>query len=205
MKRFKFLLSAHTAVLMILWTFSASSLNFALAQQPTLTPTPQGPSTGVYITVITEEPQINVRMGPGSSVYPVVGTLVRGATAAALGRSPGGDWIQIEYAGAPGNRGWVYSPLVQITGGALQIVEPPPTPVPPATATIDPTLIAQFNVEPTRTRLPTFTPPPSLAAPTFSEPTVADDPDSIPLAVLIISLGSLGIVSLIGSAFFRRR
>jgi len=190
---------------MILWTFSAPSLNLVLAQQPTATPAPQGPSTGIYITVVTEEPQINVRMGPGSSIYPVVGTLVRGATATAYGRSPGGDWIQIEYAGAPGNRGWVYSPLVQITGGTLQIVEPPPTPVPPATATIDPTLIAQFNVEATSTRLPTFTPPPSLVSPTFPEPYVADDLDSIPLAVLIMSLGSLGIVGLIGSALIRRR
>lgn len=205
MSHTRFRHSLPLTLLLFLWVFSHGFSNRVQAQQPTVTPAVPGSASGIYITVITEEPQINVRMGPGSSVYPVVGKLPRGATATAFGRSPGGDWIQIEYAGAPGNRGWVYSPLVQITGGPLQIVEPPPTPVPPATATIDPTLIAQFSIEPTSTRLPTFTPPPSLTVPTFPGSGTPADPDSIPLAVLILSFGSLGIVGLISSVFFKRR
>ena len=130
--------------------FSLAAILFApissvvLARQTTDTPVVQVASTGMFITVITEEPKINVRMGPSSAIYPIVGSLLRGATAPALGKSPGGDWIQIEYPGAPYDKGWVYSPLVQVSpqGGTLLVIEPPPTPVPPPTSTIDPTLAA---------------------------------------------------------------
>ncbi|MDO9302076.1 MAG: SH3 domain-containing protein, partial [Anaerolineales bacterium] len=107
--------------LIFLGTFFASTSPVVLALQLTATP---AADAGMYITVITDEPQINVRMGPSSSIYPIVGTLPTGSTAPALGRSPGGDWIQIEYAGAPNNAGWVYSPLVQVSPGTLRIVEP---------------------------------------------------------------------------------
>ncbi len=205
MKRIEFQITILTILLVIFWTFSASSLTVVLAQEPTATPAPQVSSSGIYITVITDEPQINVRMGPSSSIYPIVGILVRGAVAPALGRSPGGDWVQIEYVGAPNNTGWVYSPLVEVSGGTLQIVEPPPTPVPPPTSTIDPTLAAQFNILPTNTRLPTFTPPPSLVAPVYTETIPPPGTDSVPMAVIIMSLGAFGVVGFIGSLFIRRR
>jgi len=64
--------------------------------------------------------------------------------------------------------GWVYAANVTLTG-ALHIVESPPTLTPLATATFDPTLLAAFQSEPTATRLPTFTPPPPLVRPTFTE------------------------------------
>jgi hypothetical protein len=166
--------------------------------------TPSVPDAGMYITVITEEPQINVRMGPSSSIYPIVGTLPAGSTAPALGRSSGGDWIQIEYAGAPNNIGWVYSPLVQVSPGTLRIVDPPPTPVPPATSTIDPTLAAQFNILPTNTRLPTFTPPPSLNVPTYIVGTTPEAQGAVPVAVIILALGALGIIGFLLSLFLRR-
>jgi hypothetical protein len=158
----------------------------------------------MYVTVITDEPQINVRMGPGSIVYPIVGTLPTGTTVPALGRSPGGDWVQIEYPGAPNNAGWVYSPLVQVSAGTLRIVEPPPTPVPPATSTLDPTLVAQFNIVPTNTRLPTFTPPPTLAVPVFMESTTVDSENPVSLALIIISLAILGGAGFMLSLFLRR-
>jgi hypothetical protein len=166
--------------------------------------TPSVPDAGMYITVITEEPQINVRMGPSSSIYPIVGTLPAGSTAPALGRSSGGDWIQIEYAGAPNNIGWVYSPLVQVSPGTLRIVDPPPTPVPPATSTIDPTLAAQFNILPTNTRLPTFTPPPSLNVPTYIVGTAPEAQGAVPVAVIILALVALGIIGFLLSLFLRR-
>lgn len=156
----------------------------------------------MFITVVTDEPQINVRLGPSSTIYPVVGTLLTGSTAPALGRSQGGDWIQIEFPTAPGGRGWVYSPLVQVSPpGTLQVVAPPPTPVPPATATIDPTLAAQFIIEPTSTRLPTFTPPPTLSPSSF-ESTGANE-ESIPLAAIILAFGVLGAVGFVLSLFRR--
>jgi len=187
--------------LVSLGIFFASTSTLALALQLTATP---AADAGMYITVITDEPQINVRMGPSSSIYPVVGTLPTGSTAPALGRSPGGDWIQIEFTGAPNSIGWVYSPLVQVSSGTLRIVDPPPTPVPPATATIDPTLAAQFNIAPTSTRLPTFTPPPSLVVPSYTEAPIAGSMDSVPLAAIIIALVILGSIGFLLSLFLRR-
>lgn len=180
--------------------FSASPPDFALAQQPTETP---AAASGLFITVVTDEPQINVRMGPSSTVYPVVGVLITGSTAPALGRSQGGDWIQIEFPSAPGGKGWVYSPLVQVSPpGNLQVVEPPPTPVPPATSTIDPTLAAQFITQPTHTRLPTFTPPPTLAGFDY-EVGESSAPAQIPWASIIIAFAVLGVVGFLLSLIFR--
>ncbi len=187
--RFHYIIPLLTALL-IFGMFSASSLTTVLAQQPT-----NVPATGMFITVITDEPQINIRMGPSSSVYPIVGTLLTGSTAPALGRSQGGDWIQIEFPGAPDNKGWVYSPLVQVSPGTLQIVAPPPTPVQPATSTVDPTLAAQFNIAPTSTRLPTFTPPPSLTLPAYT-PSSGGSENSVPLGVVILAFAVLGLVGL---------
>jgi uncharacterized protein YraI len=170
----------------------ASSSTIALAQQSTATPTSTSTISGMYITVITEELHINVRMGPSSSVYPIIGTLTTGGSSPALGRSAGGDWIKIEFPGAPNNSGWVYSPLVRVSPGTLQVVEPPPTPEQPPTSTIDPTLAAQFLVVSTNTRLPTFTPPPLLTSVTYTQNPPAGYQNSIPLAPVIVALASLG-------------
>jgi hypothetical protein len=93
---------------------------------------------------------------------------------------------------------------VQVSPGTLRIVEPPPTPVPPATATIDPTLAAQFNIVPTNTRLPTFTPPPSLIVPSYTEAANINSKNSIPLAMVIIALAILGSIGFLLSLFLRR-
>jgi hypothetical protein len=202
MKRNKFLnniLFCVFSVVFFLWMFSESDSTVVLAQEPTA-----ASSTGIFITVTTDEPQINVRMGPSSSIYPIVGTLLTGSTVPALGRSQGGDWIQIEFPGAPFDKGWVYSPLVQVSGGILLEVEPPPTPVPPPTSTIDPTLAAQFVIVPTSTRLPTFTPPPSLTALAYTlEPTSNSD-DSVPLGIIIVAFAILGVIGFLLSLFIRR-
>jgi hypothetical protein len=188
--QFHFLSLTFLAVPLFLGTLFASTPTVVLAQQPTETP---ASPTGLFITVLFDEPEINVRLGPNSSVYPIVGKLPAGATAPALGRSPGGDWIQIEFPGAPNGRGWVYSPLVQVSPpGNLQIVEPPPTPVPPPTATFDPTLVAQFSVQPTSTRLPTFTPAPALTHPAYE--TTTSSRDSVPIGTIIIALAILGLI-----------
>lgn len=180
------------------WTFASASE--ALAQQPT-----PSSSSGMYITVVTDELQINVRMGPSSSIYPIVGVLPTGSIVPALGRSQGGDWIQIEFPGAPDNKGWVYSPLVQVSPGALQVAAPPPTPPQPATSTLDPTLVAQFRVEPTATRLPTFTPPPSIPREIFTPPVARSTTSSVPVAGLILAFAFLGFFGFTLSLFRRKK
>jgi len=188
-------------VLISVGTFFASTSPVVLALQLTVTP---AADSGMFITVITDEPQINVRMGPSSSIYPIVGTLLTGSVVPVLGRSPGGDWVQIEYPGAPNNAGWVYSPLVQVSPGALRIVEPPPTPVPPATSTIDPTLAAQFNIAPTNTRLPTFTPPPPLPVSSYTDISGANSEKPVSVGMIIIVLVVMGSIGFLLSLFLRR-
>ncbi|GAB4481402.1 MAG: hypothetical protein OHK0031_03280 [Anaerolineales bacterium] len=164
------------------------------AQQPTgsistVTGTPSGP----FITV-TNPDQINVRSGPNSYRYPVIGVLLPGETAPALGRSPGGDWVQIIYLGVPGNVGWVYAPLVSLgpPGAFLETVEAPPTPTPLTTPTIDPTLAAEFIPQFTATRLPTFTAPAPLALPTYETQTNLARVIGIPMGLVITILALVG-------------
>jgi hypothetical protein len=137
--------------------------------------------------------QVNVRVGPGVE-YDLIGVLISGQRQAALGRSPGGDWIQIEYPGVEGNVAWVYAPLVNLEGqGFLQVVEPPPTPTPRITSTIDPTLAAQFNLlEVTPTRPPTYTPASPELLPTFAPPNEPSSGRGFPPILAILGLLVVG-------------
>lgn len=165
-----------------------------LAQQPTgviptVTSSPRGPY--VIVNALTaNDTQINVRAGP-SALTEKVGVLLIDQEANALGRY--GDWIQIEYVGAPGGKAWVYGNLVTLFGGNLPIVEPPPTSTPNVTQTVDPTLAAQFLITPVATRLPTFTEPPPLEIPTYTTDSASAISGGVPMGLIIIGLGALGI------------
>jgi len=156
---------------------------------PTVTSTPRGPY--VIVNALTaNDTQINVRAGP-SALTEKVGVLLIDQEANALGRY--GDWVQIEYAGAPGGKAWVYGNLVTLFGGNLPIVEPPPTSTPNMTQTVDPTIAAQFLITPDATRLPTFTEPPPLDIPTFAAVSETATMGGVPMGLIIIGLGALGI------------
>lgn len=162
-------------------------------QEPTVTGTPEGP------TILVPE-QVNVRLGP-STDYEKVGVLIAGQTAPALGRSPGGEWIQILYPGVPGDVAWVYAPFVVLETGQrlLPIIEPPPTPTPRTTATIDPTLAAQFNLgEAPPTRLPTYTPAEPVSVPTF-EAVERSGAGGFPPILAILALLVVGVFGTIFS------
>jgi len=156
--------------------------------------------TGIIITVTYTDP-MNVRNGPGT-FYDIIGQIFPGDILPALGISPGREWIQVSFSGGQGGIGWVYAPYVSVSGGELQVVEPPPTPAPLITATIDPTLAAAFNVQPTPTRMPTFTPPPPLTAVQFEEG--APRPARINSGIFIAALGVIGAVGLVVSFVLRR-
>lgn len=189
--------------------FLGSSRNPAAAQQlDTVTPPPTVTATlatGMpYITVTYIEP-INVRTGPSSFDYPVVGSLPVGGTAAAVGRSPAGEWIEIEFTQAPRGTAWVYAANVSVSppNTLLPVVEPPPTPAPLQTATLNPTFVAAFVIVPTPTRLPTFTAPPPLAIPTYQN----NVPVSSGRAITAWMMAGLGLIGILGIAItsFRRR
>jgi hypothetical protein len=162
------------------------------SQIPTVAiPTVTSTVSNAIAIVTLEQDQINVRSGP-STDYPVIGVLIAGQHVAALGRSVGGDWVQIAYPGVEGGTAWVYSPLVTLEGSP-PLVEPPPTPTPKTTPTVDPTLAAQFIIDIPPTRLPTYTPPPELVLPTFPAEQTSTGTGRIPMGLLIIGLGVVGL------------
>jgi len=166
----------------------------------------QGASTpiGAFITVANAPDGTNVRSGPNSVSYGApIGHLNPGDVAAALGKTPGGDWIQIEFSAGANGTGWVYSPNVVLSGGDLRVVESPPTPAPLITATIDPTLAAAFNIQPTQTRMPTFTPPPPLEVPQFTD--ANRGPSFLGASgIFILGLGLIGGIGLLVSYLWKK-
>ncbi|MCX6072535.1 MAG: SH3 domain-containing protein [Chloroflexi bacterium] len=176
------------------------SVQAGLAAPPSVL---QTTATASSVPKILVPDQVNVRLAPCVECE-LVGVLIAGQQAQALVRTPGGDWIQIVYPGVPGNVAWVYAPLVQIIdlgAGALPIVEPPATPTPRVTATIDPTLAAQFNLsEGLPTRLPTFTPSDPIALPTFAnaaDTQASGFPPILAIAGLLVIGGAGMVVSLL--------
>lgn len=196
MKRFLF--KAFLGVLTV------SGLGVGVLLVPNQVEAFQDPSTptGIFITVTYTE-QMNVRGGPGTS-YDILGQIFPEDILPALGISPGREWVQVAYPSGPGGVGWVYASYVSISGGELRIVEPPPTQTPLVTSTFDPTLVAAFNIQPTQTRMPTFTPPPPLTIPTFTETSSANTP-KIPSGIFVITLGVLGSIGLLISFILRKQ
>lgn len=150
------------------------------------TPTVSGPS-------ILVPDRVNVRSGPGTN-YEKVGVLVAGQFARAIGRTSFGEWIAIEYPVGTNDYAWVYSPLVVVQEAVvdeLPEVDLPPTPTLPALPVAALTLSPEDTLR--VTQLPTFTPAPPVAQPTFVTPN--EDGGALPPIVLIAGLFSLGIIS----------
>jgi uncharacterized protein YraI len=191
MKQIWFKILLGILMVTVLGAGALNSPRQAAAYQEVSTP------TGIFVTVTYSDP-INVRSGPSTILYPIIAHLNPGDVVPALGISPGREWIQITY---PEGTGWVYASFVSISGGELGIVEPPPTPTPLVTPTIDPTLAAAFHAQPTITRLPTFTPPPPLEIPQFTDST---GPTFGASGIFIIVLGLVGGIGLLASYLWRK-
>ena len=163
----------------------------ALAQQPTVAiPTVTSSPSGPMVTVNQDQEQINVRSGPSTTDYPIIGILEQGEKVPAIGRTVGGDWIKIVYPTVEGGVAWVYAYLVSVSGGELPIVEPPPTSTPKVTPTIDPTLAAQLVINIAPTRMPTYTQAPQVSV-----------AGGLPMGFIIIGLGVIGLFGLMISLF----
>ena len=89
---------------------SASTRTVVLAQEPT------PGSDDVFVTVTYTE-QINVRNGPSTVLYDIIGNMQPGETAQALGVSPGRDWVQIVFPAGPGGVAWVHTSLIALSAG----------------------------------------------------------------------------------------
>lgn len=148
----------------------------------------------------------NLRAGPNTSDYDVVGILTLGETVKAIGQSKAGLWIQIQYPSAPGSVAWVNADLVIIHYGPedLPVVNPPPTQIPKNQPTIDPTFAAQFSSA-NPTRLPTFTPATPAATITIPAGISGSSGRGLPPALIILTLLTIGTFGTILSAMVGRR
>jgi uncharacterized protein YraI len=167
---------------------TTSSLEAAVFATETLQPsaTYGGP------TVFAAD-QVNIRSGPGVN-YDLIGVMIAGQTASAIGRSQAKEWIQIDYPGGPAGRAWVYAPLVSLRAGTidqLPVGEAPPTSTPLVTQTSEPGTILPTTAVPTR--LPTFTAAPPVVQPTFQTPELGGG--GFPPALLIIGLFMVGVLA----------
>ena len=183
------------ALLLICISLIIPLISSGFFQIPTVDiPTVTSTDRGVVVKVKNDEsnPQINVRSGPGTE-YDRVGTLVANQEVVGKGRTAGGSWILIEYQGGPDGYAWVYSSYVDYTGD-LPIVVVPNTPTPRITNTIDPTLAAQFIITVEPTRLPTFTEPAPLSIPTFQTVAGVNVTGGVPMGMVIVICGILGII-----------
>jgi len=184
-------------LLSLVFLISISTLSVVNAsgfeQQPTISiPTVTGTPKGITAMVpLSQTDSVNVRSGPGA-LFDKVGVILPGQEVPVLGRSAGGDWIMVEYPGAPNNIGWVYSPLVIVSPGELPIIEPPPTVTPAVTQTVNATLAAQFITTPIPTRLATFTPSDPMIVPTYADVSRTSFLGRIPMGLVVIILGGLG-------------
>ena len=91
------------------------------------TPTSSGP-TGLVMQ------KLNVRSGPGTT-FNSLGMLDANSVVSLTGKNRSASWFQIEYASAPGGRGWVTAQYIQLDPSAeLPVLDDYGTPLPPGTA-----------------------------------------------------------------------
>lgn len=191
MKWAKVLLLISLLIAMIVLSFLPNLTHQVWGQFPTVSmPTVTSSPRGVYVRAIGQPTEaLNVRAYP-SSTSTLLGRFQVGQEAKAFGYY--GDYVLIEYAGALDGKGWVWKVMLEVHGGELPMLEPPPTEVPLVTKTIDPTLAAQFIITQMPTRLPTFTEPPPLQIPTYQIVDGATATGGIPMGYIIVVLAGLG-------------
>lgn len=100
----------------------------------TPTPRPSPTPSGYHLTI--QSTYQNVRSGPGLN-FDVIGQLPRGSAARVIGATADFSWLVIDFRG---QWGWLAAYLVDAVGNRnlVPIILPPPTPTPPATATVAP-------------------------------------------------------------------
>jgi hypothetical protein len=186
---------------MLIWVFLSG---FPASAQQESVPTSTLRPEAVFITVTYAEP-INVRGGPNSVYYHVVGLLPVGSVAQALGRSVAGEWIEIVFPEANDGSGvgWIYAPLVTLSPGFLPVVAPPPTAVPAVVPTLNPNFVTSLQPAPTATHPPTFTAPPALNVPTFTNP--INDQGVISPGMVVLLLGGVGLAGLFAASLGRTK
>jgi hypothetical protein len=122
-------------------TLSPTSILTSTDAPTALSPTSEAilpPTTqAISAVVTTDDVGLNVRSGPGSPDYEILGSLEPGTELTLLARSPDGEWFQIAYPAVTGGRGWVIGEFLELQGSPpdlLPIATVPPTPTPTLSA-----------------------------------------------------------------------
>lgn len=102
-------------------------INYGLTQ---ISGQPQPPQVGVTAIATITAGRLNVRTAPGLS-NPIITRVNRGETYPILGRSPDGQWWQIQVGG---QSGWVSAAYIEVSNvGSVPVTgsvdQPPPSPV----------------------------------------------------------------------------
>lgn len=191
---------------------------------PTATPSRTPTVTPVIVRTIGD-PVTNLRSAP-SLDSEVLAELPPGTDLPVIGRWLGYDWFLVQWQDAPNAQAWIYKPLVIVIGDETTIpaVTPPPQPTldpaqvdafASATALLqtpggDLTATALALIQPTGVYTatppgggsfgviaPTFTPPPPFVQPEDLPAPEGRTRGGIPPAVLIVSLGLMGLLTLV--------
>lgn len=173
------------------------------AQIPTDTPLPLAPTETPSGPMVYAPDVANLRLYPNKDSEQV-GSFAPGQTAIVLGKTEIGDWLLVEYFGAPNNQAWVFRELVQlrnVTIDAIPVVEVPEFVTGTETPTLEPGVGAGGT--PLPERLPTYTPAPPVEVPQF-EQTTGTQTSGIPPALYIIGLFMLSLLAGLLSLIRRR-
>ncbi len=131
-------------------TLSTDIRSSVATATPTAQPSPT--ASGYHLTI--RSTYQNVRSGPGLN-FDVIGQLPRGTQARVIGATMDFSWLVIDFRG---QWGWLAAYLVDAVGNRnlVPIILPPPSPTPPATATVARPSLADLvivNVYPARVTL----------------------------------------------------
>lgn len=118
----------------------ATATSEAPAEQPTATTAAPAGSGSGEPPIASFSDGINVRRGPGTNFTPPIGAFLAGQTTRILAMNLTGDWYKVQFGIT---EGWVYAPLVTVTGDTSTLPREagPPTPYPPTATPIPPTAI----------------------------------------------------------------
>ncbi|RMG85164.1 MAG: hypothetical protein D6712_09960 [Chloroflexi bacterium] len=113
----------------------------AAEQQPTPTEAEAQAQPTSAVPMGVTQAGVNVRSGP-STVFAPIGSLAANSDVQLAARNPAGDWYKIYYYN---DFGWVYAPLLQVSGNieSLPVDAGPP---PPTATPIPPSPVPQANV-----------------------------------------------------------
>jgi hypothetical protein len=132
---------------------------------PTATPTPRPPTATPTPTpvpdAVANAESVNLYAGPGEN-YDLVGPIPQGMFMDVTGRNESGDWLYIQAAN--GRIGWAPASQLEVNLTVSSVAQgeipPTPTPIPTDTPTVTPTPV--HTPTPTVTPTPTFTPTPEV-------------------------------------------